>query len=276
LDQGGLVLIDVPGPADMPDNRPYSPFSFENPAGQRVDGFVATPGGEGPFPTVMSVHGGPEWEDADAFDARVQAFTDHGCAVGMVNYRGSTGQGADWREALRGDIGFPETEDVVVGLDALVDAGIADPERAFIEGASWGGYITLLAIGLHPERWRGAVASVPVGDLVACHEDCSPAQQAYDVAIMGGDPTDLPELYAERSPITYVGSVRCPVLVFAGEHDSACPIRQVRNYVRALEAHGGRVTLRTRSFGHHANTAGERIEEMRLALEFLQAQMGAG
>lgn len=272
LDGEGREILATPGPP-APEGRPYRPFRLANPSGQRVHAFFVTPEGPPPYPTVMTVHGGPDWQYMDAFHPWIQALVEHGFAVGMVNYRGSTGYGVRWREALVGNIGFPETEDVVAGLNALIDLGIADPELAFIEGASWGGYVTLLAIGLEPERWRGAVAVVPVGDLVACHEDCSPSQQAYDVAIMGGGPKDLPDLYAERSPITYVERVRCPVLLIAGEHDSACPIRQVRNYAEALEKRGGEVTLRSRSSGHHANATGERIEEMQLTLDFLRARL---
>ena len=65
----------------------------------------------------------------------------------------------------------------------------------------------VLAAGLHPDRFAAVIGGVPVCDLVLCHEDCSPPQQAYDLAIMGGGPDELPELYAERSPITYVDAV---------------------------------------------------------------------
>ena len=87
------------------------------------------------IPTVMSVHGGPEWYERDAFDAETQAFVDAGYAVALVNYRGSTGYGIAFREALAGNPWFPETEDVIAGLDALIAAGITDPERvAFSDG----------------------------------------------------------------------------------------------------------------------------------------------
>ena len=101
----------------------------------------------------MMVHGGPEWAYPDAFEPWTQALVDHGYAVAQVNYRGSTGYGVKWRQALIGNIGFPEVEDVLAGLDALTERGVTDPGRVAIEGWSWGGYISLLAIGLHPDRF---------------------------------------------------------------------------------------------------------------------------
>src|SRR4029077_7751943 len=84
-----------------PPGRPYRSFWFEDPAGQRIQAFVATPRGDGPHPTVMSVHGGPEWHERDAFDAETQAYVDAGYAVALVNYRGSTGHGGAVRRGRR-------------------------------------------------------------------------------------------------------------------------------------------------------------------------------
>ena len=200
----------------------------------------------------------------DDLDPWEQALVDHGYLVASVDYRGSTGSTVAWRTALHGgNIGLPEVADVVAALDHLVAAGLTDPARVAVEGWSWGGYVSLLAAGLHPDRFAAVVGGVPVGDLVLCHEDCSPPQQAYDLAILGGGPDELPELYAERSPITYVDRVRAPVLLIAGEHDSACPIRQVRHYADRLRAVGGDVRLHVYDAGHHANAVDERLRARR-------------
>ncbi len=153
----------------------------------------------------------------------------------------------------------------------LIDLGISDPQRCAIEGWSWGGYIAMLAIGLHPDAFVAAIGGIPVCDSVMTHEDCSPSQQAYDLAIMGGAPTEVPERYAERSPSTYLDAVRTPVLLIAGEHDSACPIRQVRFYADELLARGRSVQLHVYDAGHHANSVAEKIVQAELELEFLAA-----
>src|SRR5438128_5586396 len=120
----------------------------------------------------------------------VQAWVDHGVAVAMVNYRGSTGYGVAFRDALIGNPGFPEVEDVVAGLDALVAEGVADPDRAVLAGGSWGGYITLLGLGRQPERWIAGVAAVPVADYVAAYEDEAPTLQAFARSLLGGSPAE--------------------------------------------------------------------------------------
>jgi len=252
-----------------PDGQPYRSIRFENPKGQSIHGFVVTPPGEGPHPIVLSVHGGPNWHWRDGFDPMTQAFVDHGFAVALVNYRGSTGYGTEFREALKGNIGFPETEDTLAALDHLTAEGVADPDRAFIEGYSWGGYITLLAIGLHPDRFRAAVAGIPVGDYVAAHYECSPPLREWDLATLGGSPADLPELYHKRNPMTYVDRVRAPVLVIAGMNDSRCPIGQVMAWVTARRGRGGRVDLHLYDTGHHAMSIDEQLREAELELGFL-------
>src|SRR3990172_8282574 len=172
-----------------------------------------TPSGAPPSPPVMLVHGGPTWLDLDRWAPDVQAHADAGFLVAMVNYRGSIGYGRQWRDTLIGNIGFPESEDVLAGHDDLLRRGLADPARSVIAGWSWGGYITLLMHGLHPDRFVAGIAGVPVGDYAASYEDLSPTLQAYDRALLGGTPAELPELMRERSPISYVDQVDAPLLI---------------------------------------------------------------
>ncbi|HWO70882.1 MAG TPA: alpha/beta fold hydrolase [Actinomycetota bacterium] len=273
VDAEGRVVLAPEGEAPPP-GRPYRPFRFRNPAGQAIHGFVAEPAGPGPHPTVLRVHGGPAAAWRQEFDPAVQALVDHGYAVAMVNYRGSSGYGVEFREALRGNIGFPETEDLVAGLDALAAEGTVDPARVAIAGRSWGGYLTLLALGLHPERWRAGVAIVPVGDYVAAHYECSPPLRAWDLAMLGGPPEELPELYEERNPLTYVDRVRAPVLAIVAENDSRCPLGQAMRWVVARRARGGEVEVYRYREGHSSYLAEERLRQMRVELDFLARHLG--
>lgn len=264
----------VAPPGDRPPaGTPYRSWSFTNPAGQRIHGFVATPRGDRPHPVVMLVHGGPTWAYADTFMPDVQAWVDHGLAVAMVNYRGSSGYGSAFRDALIGNPGFPEVEDVVAGLDALVGEGLVDPSRAVVAGGSWGGYVALLALGREPGRWRAAVAAVPVADYVTAFRDEAPTLQAFDRTLFGGGPDEVGALYVERSPLTYVDRVRAPVLIIAGEHDSRCPIQQVLNYVDALRARRGEVELYRLDAGHGSLVTDERVRLMRAELDFVLARL---
>jgi dipeptidyl aminopeptidase/acylaminoacyl peptidase len=265
--------VIAPNGDRAPAGRPYQSWWFKNPNGDRVHGFFVEPEGPRPHPVVMLVHGGPTWAYTDMFQPDVQAFLDRGFAVGIVNYRGSTGYGVAFRDALLGNPGFPECEDVAAGLDDLVASGVADPKRAVLAGRSWGGYITLLGLGLQPERWVLGLAGVPVADYPAAYEDEAPGLQAYDRSLFGGGPAELADLYRERSPLTYADRVRAPVFIYAGDNDSRCPIRQILNYVEALRSRGHDVDLYRYDTGHGAMVVDEKVEQMRRQLEFLEGRL---
>jgi dipeptidyl aminopeptidase/acylaminoacyl peptidase len=265
-DDGRTVL--APGGDPVPPGRPRFPFWFDAPTGHRVQAFVATPAGEGPWPTVMSVHGGPEWHERGGFDPETDAFVDAGYAVAIPNYRGSTGYGVAFQHALVGNPWLPESEDVIACLDALIADGITDPDRVAFAGWSWGGCLACLNAGLHPERWKAVFAGIPSGDLVAAHHACMPELRAYDLALYGGGPEELPEMWAERNPMTYVDRVRAPTLVIAGDNDPRCPPEGIVPWVEALRARG--ITIETHFYaeGHHSNATAQQVQHMQLILDF--------
>lgn len=253
-----------------PEARPYEPWRFTNPNGDVVHGFLVTPDDSGgAFPVMMFVHGGPTSLDMDRWQPEVQAYVDAGFAVGLVNYRGSVGYGRDWRDTLIGNIGGPELEDVNAGLRDLVERGIADSTRAVIAGYSWGGYVTLLELGKHPELWACGIAGVPVGDYEAGYDDLSPLLQAYDRALLGAAPHDVPQLMRDRNPINFADDVRAPVLFMIGEHDSRCPYRQAMLYVEKLAARRHPHEVYVFPTGHSPFDVEERVRQVRRGLEFL-------
>jgi dipeptidyl aminopeptidase/acylaminoacyl peptidase len=138
-----------------------------------------------------------------------------------------------------------------------------------LEGASWGGFLTLLGLGVHPDRWALGVAGVPVADYVAAYEDEAPMLQALDRALFGGSPAEVPALYAERNPLTYVDAVVAPLLILAGENDSRCPIRQVWNYVGRLRERGVEPRVYTYGTGHASFDIEERVRQTALVLDHL-------
>jgi dipeptidyl aminopeptidase/acylaminoacyl peptidase len=270
---GALLEVGREAPLLAPDgtavSRPFVPWSFTNPHGQQVQGWRIEPEGPEPWPTLMHIHGGPTSVDLDRWAPEIQAYVDAGFQVALVNYRGSIGFGATWRDTLIGNIGWPEVEDILAGLDDLVANGWTDPKRAAIAGWSWGGYLTLLMHGMHPDRFVTGVAGVPVGDYAAGYEDLSPMLQAYDRALLGGAPADVPVLMRERSPIEYVDNVTAPLLVLAGEHDSRCPIRQVLLYTDRLAARHHDHELYLFPTGHASFQIDERIKQTGVVLDFL-------
>ena len=269
VDETGAEVLPLRGTADF-TARPYESWHFANEHGDRVHGFFVTPADSGgPFPIVMFVHGGPTALDMDRWQPEVQAYVDAGLAVGLVNYRGSTGYGSAWRDTLIGNIGGPELEDVNAGLRDLVERGIADPSRAVIAGYSWGGYVTLLELGKHPDLWLCGIAGVPVGDYAAGYEDLSPLLQAYDRALLGGEPHDVPELMRDRNPINFADNVRVPVIFLIGENDSRCPYRQAMDYVDKLAARDHPHEVYVFPTGHSPFDVDERVRQVQRILEFL-------
>jgi dipeptidyl aminopeptidase/acylaminoacyl peptidase len=268
LDDAGATVLQAEGD-EAPAGRPYASFRYDNPRGQSVHGFYVTPAGDGPFPILIRPHGGPTWLDEDRWNPEVQAYVDAGFAVAMINYRGSTGYGAAWRDALIGDIGGPELEDLNAGLAWLVDHGVADPARAVIGGWSWGGYLTLMELGKHPDLWVCGIAGIPVGDYELSYDDMSPDLQAYDRALLGGTPAEVPELMADRNPIYSADAVRVPVLFVIGENDSRCPYRQAMAYVEKLAARNHPHEVYLFATGHGSFDVEEEIRQQRTILEFL-------
>ncbi|HEY7667874.1 MAG TPA: alpha/beta fold hydrolase [Actinomycetota bacterium] len=262
----GARILAPPGPP-APAGRRARASRTDGPAGP-VQSFVVTPEGDGPWPTVLSVHGGPEWHERDRFEPETLALVDAGYAVVLPNYRGSTGYGVAFRRALIGDPWFPELEDVIACLDHAISAGIADPARVAFAGWSWGGCLACLAAGLHPDRFAAVFAGIPSGDLVAAHRACMPELRAYDLALYGGGPDELPELWAERNPMTYVDRVRAPVLVIAGEHDPRCPPEGITPWIHALRDRGVPIEDHFYAEGHHANRTDQQVDHMRRILDF--------
>ena len=267
----GAVVLEPPPPR-APASVPVEDVWVDGPGGP-VHALVARPAGTtGPLPTVFVVHGGPAAHDGDFFTADRPAYVDLGCAVVQVNYRGSTGYGAAWRDAIEGRPGLTELEDLAAVRAWALESGLSS--SFVLTGGSWGGYLTLLGLGTQPELWTAGVAAVPVADYVAAYEDEMEPLRAYDRALFGGSPLDVPELYAKCSPLTYVDRVSAPVLVLAGANDPRCPIRQIDNWLEAAEAAGKEVEVYRFDAGHGSLVVEERIRQMRAELEFVARVLG--
>ena len=155
-----------PDRAPAPGSEPVSDVWVDGPGG-RIHALLAEPpappggadvdvdAGQGHghgaaarrWPAVFAVHGGPATGDEDSFDANRAAWLDAGFAVVQVNYRGSTGYGSAWRDALAERVGHVELADIAAVQDHLVDAGVIDRDRCAIFGYSWGGPSLRRAVG---------------------------------------------------------------------------------------------------------------------------------
>jgi dienelactone hydrolase len=280
---GGTVL-EAPG-LRAPDSVPVQDVWVDGPGG-RIHALVQRPpasavrggraGGdaEGPYPTVFDIHGGPTWHDSDSFAAGPAAWLDHGFAVVRINYRGSTGYGRAWTDALKHRVGLIELEDIAAVREWAVSSGLADPSRLVLTGGSWGGYLTLLGLGTQPDAWAVGIAAVPVADYPTAYDDEMEALKALDRTLFGGSPQEVPERYEASSPLTYVKQVAAPVYISAGTNDPRCPIRQIDNYVERLRALDKPHEVYRYDAGHGSLVVEERIKQVRLELAFALRHVG--
>ncbi|MGW3682895.1 prolyl oligopeptidase family serine peptidase [Streptomyces prasinus] len=269
----GEVVLDPPG-MRSPGSVPVEDVWVEGPGG-RIHALVQKPeGATGPLPTVFDIHGGPTWHDSDSFAAGPAAWVDHGYAVVRVNYRGSTGYGRAWTDALKHRVGLIELEDIAAVRAWAIDSGLADPDRLILTGGSWGGYLTLLGLGVQPDAWTLGIAVVPVADYVTAYHDEMEALKAMDRTLLGGTPEEVPERFEASSPITYVDRVKAPVYISAGVNDPRCPIRQIENYVHRLQSREAPHEVYRYDAGHGSLVVDERIKQVRLELDFAERYLG--
>lgn len=235
-----------------------------------VHTFVTTPADRpAPHPLVLLVHGGPADHDRDAYDPMVQALVGSGYAVARVNYRGSTGYGPRWRSAYSEGVGHTQVADLVRARAELLDRGIGREGAVGLCGTSWGGYLTLLAMGTRPDLWNVGVAVKPLADCVTAFRHSTPALQALDTALFGGTPDQVPDAYAHASPSSYAAAIRSPLLVVAARRDAKCPPEQVEAYLAVLRAGGVAHELMWLDSGHDGYDGADHLAVIQRSLRFL-------
>ena len=266
--------VIMPAVREVPPGHSWKSVTFTSSDGRVIQGWLGLPEGEGPFPTILETHGGPTAVVTEAFAPNSQAWLDHGFAFLTINYRGSTSFGRDFEEKIRGNIGRWELEDMVAGRRWLVEQGIAEPGRVFLTGWSYGGYLTLFALGKQPELWAGGMAGVAFGDYAIAYEDEAETLRAYDRGLMGGTPQEKPEAYAVSSPITYAAQVKAPVLIIQGRNDTRCPPRSIEVYETKMKELGKSIEVYWFDAGHGSLQVEQRIDHQERMMRFAYQVLG--
>lgn len=190
--------------------------------------------------TIVLIHGGPTAHSQDAFNAEIQYFVSQGFNVLAPNYRGSTGFSLPFQESIKEEgWGGREQEDIRCGIEALIEAGIAEPGKVGVTGTSYGGYSSWHA-ATHWDR-RTVTASAPVcgmTDLVVDYQTTRPDLRPYSEEMMGGTPEQQPERYRERSPIHFVSNIQGKLLIVQGMRDPNVNPENVRSVRQALDEAG--------------------------------------
>jgi dipeptidyl aminopeptidase/acylaminoacyl peptidase len=207
--------------------------------GVTVNGLLLRPAGaseHAPLKTLVLLHGGPYGARyALGFEPVPQYFASHGYQVFMPNFRSSAGSGTAFKLRERADWGGQDWRDVVSGLDSLVRRGLADPRRLGVYGHSYGGYLSAWGI-TRTDRFDAAMVSAGAVDLAA-HWGQSDIHQ-YREFDFTGSPWESPETWRRSSPMTHIGNVKTPTLIFAGEEDRRVPYPQGQQLYRALRRLG--------------------------------------
>jgi dipeptidyl aminopeptidase/acylaminoacyl peptidase len=193
------------------------------------------PAGTAP-PLLVLSHGGPTAAARPQLNLGVQFWTSRGFAVVDVDYRGSTGYGRAYRQALAGRWGEADVDDCVAVARHLVTHGEADPDRIAIRGGSAGGYTTLCALAFRDE-FRAGTSLYGVADLEALARDTHKFESRYLDSLVGPYPAER-DRYQARSPIHHVDGFSCPLLVLQGLEDEIVPPAQSQMIADAVKAKG--------------------------------------
>ena len=261
---------------------PTTRVEWKSRDGFTLSGYLTTPRNAAPdkAPLVLMPHGGPEARDNLDYDRWAQAFAARGYAVFQPNFRGSGGFGTRFAALGYGQWGLRMQDDVMDGVQALIDDGKIDADRICAVGGSYGGYVSLFAGAKAPERFKCVVSFAGVSDLVAIQKweksrggADSPTYKYWLKSI--GDPDRDRERLAATSPITYVKTYGPPVLLIHGEADDIVPISQSRAMEAALRKAGRSVRfIAVEGEGHSGWDSDEEAKALTEMVAFVDAAIG--
>ncbi|MBL4681545.1 MAG: S9 family peptidase [Pseudomonadales bacterium] len=223
--------------------------SYQARDGLEIPAYIALPGPikDGPWPTIILPHGGPYLRDTNRFDYWVQFFLSRGYAVLKPNFRGSSGYGFDYLSKGYKQWGLKMQDDVIDGLDWMIEQGYADANKTCIVGGSYGGYVALVAAYKSPDRFQCTVAFAAVTDLDKIRAQWRRLGLTVypDLALQGGASR------IENSPMINVGEIALPLLLIHGDVDTRVKVEQSREFAIALEAADKEVIYIEQKNGDH-------------------------
>jgi dipeptidyl aminopeptidase/acylaminoacyl peptidase len=225
--------------ADLP--TPYE-IQWTSRDGETVYGIYSPPTssrfkGLGLPPAIVLIHGGPTGSVMIGYDLEAAFFTSRGYGYLSVNYRGSTGYGRVYREALRGRWGDLDVIDAADAAQALIDQSLADPNRLVITGGSAGGYTVLNTLIRFPSLYKAGICAYGVTNLFTLAMDTHKFEERYTDSLVGPLP-EAAEKYHAWSPVFHASGIKDPVAIFQGEEDKVVPPNQAEEIVKVLKANG--------------------------------------
>jgi len=189
---------------------------------------------DGSNPALVMPHGGPTGQMVDYWNTDVAALTSRGYICVAPNPRGSTGYGLDFQKANFQDLGGGDLKDEVAAVDFLKATGYVNPKKIGITGGSYGGFMTLMAIGKTPDIWAAAVEEYGIISWLTMLKSSDPSLNEYLKALLGNPETNR-KIYEEDSPITYIRNTKAPLLVLQGDNDPRVPKEEAQQVVDILK-----------------------------------------
>ncbi len=228
------------------DFTPAEGFEWNGKDGLLIHGWIyrpRNPNGK----TIVYIHGGPTAHSSDSINEQIQYYVNRGFFVLDPNYRGSTGYGLEFEDAIRlNGWGSDEQNDILSGIEALIDNGLAEENKVGVTGTSYGGYSSWFTITKAPKRI--VAAAVPIcgmTDLVIDYNTTRPDLRPYSEQMLGGNPEEVPEVYYERSPINFVQNIKGALLIVQGLRDPNVSPKNVDEVKKKLEEHSIKFDLLT-------------------------------
>ena len=222
---------------ELPKSQLVSYTSFD---GRLISAFMWVPLNlkrDSKAAAVVMPHGGPTGQVTDSFNGNAELLASRGFVVIAPNVRGSTGYGIEFQNANIKDLGGGDLKDEIAGVDFLKATGFIDSKRVGIWGGSYGGYMTLMAIGKAPSVWSAAVDEYGILNWLTMLEHEDPSLQQYEKLLLG-DPAKDRAIYEASSPLQYIRNETAPLLVLQGENDIRVPREEAEQVVGILKAEG--------------------------------------
>src|SRR5579863_1724037 len=254
----------------LPGSQLVTYKSFD---GKLISAFVWVPFNlkrDGSAAAVVMPHGGPTGQTADFFSGRSELLASRGIVVIAPNVRGSTGYGMEFQNANVKDLGGGDLKDEIAGVEFLKATGFIDPKRVGVWGGSYGGFMTLMAIGKTPDVWSAAVDEYGILNWITMLEHEDPRLQEYEKSLLG-DPVKDREIYEAASPLKYIRNEKAPLLVLQGENDIRVPKEEAQQVVDILKEEGRTVdAVYFPEEGHGFVKREHRREELTRSVAWLQ------
>jgi dipeptidyl aminopeptidase/acylaminoacyl peptidase len=191
---------------------------------------------------IVLPHGGPTGQTVDYFNQEAAAFASRGFVCIAPNVRGSTGYGLEFQKANTKDLGGGDLQDEVYAARFLADTGYVNPRKIGMTGGSYGGYMTLMAVGKTPDVWAAAVEEYGIINWLTMLEHEDPFLQEYEKSLLG-DPVKDRKIYEAASPATYIRNAKAPLLVLQGDNDIRVPKEEAEQVVKILKEAGKTVDV---------------------------------